>query len=355
MAGLILFLLYATLSSNVYALVPVIIILIFILAAAGLTRGVSIFNLFGIGALMGIGGGVGKGGAGKGLKAASAVKRNKMKATIAKSPRGLPNLAKRLGVRQKTTHLQKKQAIYIEKIGKNIKAKNAKKVTKYVKKAIKIEKKLDKITGGKINLATTLAAPKKPLSNKQIMYRNIGLNSNEFQSALKDYKNKSNIKVDRWFVKGGTRDIILGEVLYQTRLERAKQAIKSAKPPGKPQDNSPESRMKYFEERSKFFEKMANSRTATALEIGGIFSAISVYYTARQIYLNSKVSNKSSEETNYNLPPPVGGKDPVIERENEIKNETKRLNNIKIDIENKKLSYSQLIQLGKNYKKKFHK
>jgi len=46
--------------------------------------------------------------------------------------------------------------------------------------------------------------------------------------------------------KGGAKDIILWNFPYLTSLERARQAIKGAKPSGKPQNNSPESRMKYF-------------------------------------------------------------------------------------------------------------
>ena len=52
-------------------LVPVIIIAILIIAAAGLTRGVDMFALLGLGSLIGLGGraggGVGKGGTGKGI------------------------------------------------------------------------------------------------------------------------------------------------------------------------------------------------------------------------------------------------------------------------------------------------
>jgi len=51
----------------IYALIPVIIIVILILAAAGMQRGTGIFQLFGIATLAGIGSQIGRGGAGKGL------------------------------------------------------------------------------------------------------------------------------------------------------------------------------------------------------------------------------------------------------------------------------------------------
>ena len=51
----------------VYAFVPIIIIVILIAAAAGLSRGMSIFSAFGIGAIIGIGGSFGGGGRGKAL------------------------------------------------------------------------------------------------------------------------------------------------------------------------------------------------------------------------------------------------------------------------------------------------
>ena len=50
-----------------------------------------------------------------------------------------------------------------------------------------------------------------------------------------DEENQKNIGLE----KKRCKRIILGNVSYPTRLERAKQAIKGAKPPGKPQDNSP--------------------------------------------------------------------------------------------------------------------
>jgi len=52
----------------IYAFIPIVIIIILIAAAVGLTRGTDIFQMFGIGTLVGIGGGVGsKSGVGKGL------------------------------------------------------------------------------------------------------------------------------------------------------------------------------------------------------------------------------------------------------------------------------------------------
>jgi len=278
MAGLILFLLYATLSSNVYALVPVIIILIFILAAAGLTRGVSIFNLFGIGALMGIGGGVGKGGAGKGLKAASAVKRNKMKATIAKSPRGLPNLAKRLGVRNLTTHLQKEQSKYIEKIGKSKMKSDELKAEQNTKKAIKIEKKLNKLTEGKINLATILAIPKKPLSNEQKLYREEGLK----------WLKSNNPNEYNMIEKRGAGDIILGKIGHPTFLIRAKETLKSAKPSSYPNYTY-------------YFKAMTNSRILLATETAGIMSAL---YVASLLFREAKEKNKQ-QQNKPNIPLPT--------------------------------------------------
>lgn len=49
----------------IYAFIPIVIIIILIAAAAGLSRGTDIFQLFGIGALIGIGSGIGKGGVGR--------------------------------------------------------------------------------------------------------------------------------------------------------------------------------------------------------------------------------------------------------------------------------------------------
>ncbi len=61
---------FLLLSFNaVLVLIPVIIILILIAAAAGLTRGADIFAVFGVASMLGIAGGMGKGGKGKGLKA----------------------------------------------------------------------------------------------------------------------------------------------------------------------------------------------------------------------------------------------------------------------------------------------
>jgi hypothetical protein len=62
----------------IYTFIPIIIILILIAAAAGLTRGMDLFALFGIGTLMGLASG-GSRGVGKGLTSA-----NKYKATPAK-------------------------------------------------------------------------------------------------------------------------------------------------------------------------------------------------------------------------------------------------------------------------------
>ncbi|MGC8687494.1 MAG: hypothetical protein ACP5RM_02220 [Candidatus Micrarchaeia archaeon] len=62
----------------IYTFIPIIIILILIAAAAGLTRGMDVFALFGIGTLMGMASG-GSRGAGKGLTSG-----NKYKATPAK-------------------------------------------------------------------------------------------------------------------------------------------------------------------------------------------------------------------------------------------------------------------------------
>ena len=67
---------------------------------------------------------------------------------------------------------------------------------------------------------------------------------NEFNVPIGSYKkpkiydeeNKKNIGLEK---KGGVKDIILENVSYPTRLERARQAIKGAKLSGKPQNNSP--------------------------------------------------------------------------------------------------------------------
>ncbi|MCL5433989.1 MAG: hypothetical protein M1538_03380 [Candidatus Marsarchaeota archaeon] len=90
-------------GSSVYTLAPIIIILLFILAAAGLNRGTSIFNLFGLGALMGIGAGVGKGSAGKGLRSSSALQRNRMRKAVSGAPKGPKNMSAKKGgvLRQK--------------------------------------------------------------------------------------------------------------------------------------------------------------------------------------------------------------------------------------------------------------
>jgi len=289
MIYLILFLLYTTLSSNLYALIPVIIILIFILAAAGLTRGVSIFNLFGIGSLINIGNGVGKGGSGKGLKSASAVRRNKMKATIAKSPKGLSDLSRRLGVRHLTIHLQKKQSKYIEKIGKNLeKTTNAKtnlgkkfyeeRAEQNSKKAIKIEKKLNKFTEGKVNLATILAVPKRPLSNEQKLYREEGLKWLKLNNP-----NEYNI-----LEKRGAGDIILGKIEHPTFLIRAKQTLNSAKPSSYPNYTY-------------YFKEMTNSRILLARETAGIMSAL---YVASLLFREAKEKKNKQQQNKLNIPLP---------------------------------------------------
>jgi hypothetical protein len=74
MLGLVLLSLNA-----VYALVPLIVILILIGAAAGLMRGKDLFKLFGIEVLFGIGGGIGGSTAGKGLKGKGAAYRSTIK------------------------------------------------------------------------------------------------------------------------------------------------------------------------------------------------------------------------------------------------------------------------------------
>ena len=105
MLGLIVIILFTLCGggSCVYTLAPIIIILLFILAAAGLNRGTSIFNLFGLGALMGIGAGVGKGGAGKGLRSSSALQRNRMRKAITGAPKEPKNMSAKKGgvLRQK--------------------------------------------------------------------------------------------------------------------------------------------------------------------------------------------------------------------------------------------------------------
>jgi hypothetical protein len=59
------------LQTTVYSLLPLAVIFIFIVAAAGVTRGTDIFQLLGIGAIMGVGGGMASGGVGRGMKAAN--------------------------------------------------------------------------------------------------------------------------------------------------------------------------------------------------------------------------------------------------------------------------------------------
>ncbi|MCL4389117.1 hypothetical protein M1397_00695 [Candidatus Marsarchaeota archaeon] len=55
----------------IYALIPLVVIIILIAAAVGLTRGTDIFALFGLGAIMGIGGGVGGGRTGNAIRGGS--------------------------------------------------------------------------------------------------------------------------------------------------------------------------------------------------------------------------------------------------------------------------------------------
>jgi hypothetical protein len=52
----------------IYAFIPIVIIIILIAAAAGLSRGTDLFQIFGIGALIGVGSGIGGGGTGKSIK-----------------------------------------------------------------------------------------------------------------------------------------------------------------------------------------------------------------------------------------------------------------------------------------------
>jgi hypothetical protein len=58
-------------QSQIYQLAPLVIIMILIIAAAGLTRGTDIFSLFGIGALFGMTGSIGSKGAGRGFGASN--------------------------------------------------------------------------------------------------------------------------------------------------------------------------------------------------------------------------------------------------------------------------------------------
>ncbi len=51
----------------IYALIPLVIIIVLIAAAAGLTRGGDIFAILGIDALIGVGSAIGRGGSGKGI------------------------------------------------------------------------------------------------------------------------------------------------------------------------------------------------------------------------------------------------------------------------------------------------
>ncbi len=60
----------ATTTPTVYDLTPLVLIVIFIIAAAGLTKGGDIFQFFGVASLIGVTGGIG-GGAGKGLRSAN--------------------------------------------------------------------------------------------------------------------------------------------------------------------------------------------------------------------------------------------------------------------------------------------
>ncbi len=78
----------------IYAFIPIVIIIILIAAAAGLTRGSDLFAVFGIGALMGIKGATAAGGAGRGLKSGLNVPKSTIKA--AKKTGGLGNLGKKL-------------------------------------------------------------------------------------------------------------------------------------------------------------------------------------------------------------------------------------------------------------------
>ena len=110
---------------GVYAFVPIVIIVILIAAAAGLSRGTSIFSAFGIGAIIGIGGSFGSGGRGKALhrqgyggkapqranaaKRVTAVKGKKfgakdLKKAVALSKKGISALrAKKLATNSKLT------------------------------------------------------------------------------------------------------------------------------------------------------------------------------------------------------------------------------------------------------------
>ncbi len=71
----------------IYAFIPIVIIIILIAAAVGLTRGRDLFAVFGIGALMGIKGATATGGSGRGLKTGLNVPKGTLKA--AKSTGGL--------------------------------------------------------------------------------------------------------------------------------------------------------------------------------------------------------------------------------------------------------------------------
>ncbi|MCL5434276.1 MAG: J domain-containing protein [Candidatus Marsarchaeota archaeon] len=93
---------FLLLSFNaVLVLIPVIIILILIAAAAGLTRGTDIFAVFGVASMLGIAGGMGRGGKGKGLKA---VRYGANPVIRGRAARSMARLAKIKGSKTKTNN-----------------------------------------------------------------------------------------------------------------------------------------------------------------------------------------------------------------------------------------------------------
>ncbi|MCW6159852.1 MAG: hypothetical protein LVQ95_02050 [Candidatus Micrarchaeales archaeon] len=160
MIGIIGFAVVLTLSlGSAWTLAPIIVIFVLIVAAAGLTRGGDFFSFLGLGALLGITSGVGKGGAGKGLRSASAVGRRSIK----KNVKGLNPLKKKaaaLGKARALAKVEKKQAKVVGKIGEATRSGNLTRAEQLKQQLIQMEvKKTAKFggsKGGMVNQAVKL-------------------------------------------------------------------------------------------------------------------------------------------------------------------------------------------------------
>ena len=144
---------------SAWTLAPIIVVFVLIIAAAGLTRGGDFFSFLGIGALLGITSGVGKGGAGKGLRSASAIGRRSIKKNV-KSMNPLKKKAEKLGKASAIAKIRQKQAKVVGKIGEATRLGNTAKAEQLKQKLVDIEAKkvvkFGKESAGMVNQAVKM-------------------------------------------------------------------------------------------------------------------------------------------------------------------------------------------------------